>query len=95
MQYNCSTCLFSENKTDINQIGKGVLICRRFPPTAHVLAGPQGIVTVVGHVTVNAEILCGEFRPAADNPREDRHPLTSGATALFLARENPDDREDS
>lgn len=95
MQYNCSTCLFSQEKTDINQIGKGVLICRRYPPTAHVLAAQQGIATVVGHVTVSADILCGEYRPATDNPRDDRHPLTSGATALFLARENPDDAENS
>ena len=63
----CKECVFSDEIKDPNQIGKAILQCRRFPPTAFPVPQPGGVAIMTIRPVVQPGVWCGEFDDGADD----------------------------
>lgn len=57
---NCTHWVKQLNKLDIT---KNEGQCKRFPPTAHPIAHPQGMAVMCIYPTVQGVDYCGEYKP--------------------------------
>lgn len=87
MRFNCVNCLFSKQVASLIADGVELYACLRYPPVSDLVANAAGQpVPVTRFPAVNASMMCGEYRPAHEDPGSDSRPLTCGATHLFMNR---------
>lgn len=85
MRYHCVNCLFSVQVASLIKDGADLYACRRYPPVTDLMANAAGQpVPVTRFPAVNDKVICGEYRSAAIDPSADVHPMTSGASHVYL-----------
>lgn len=75
----CSTC--NHFVPDMQQAGKGVGQCRRYPPTMEAVPTPQGLNLIPVMVGVHSQHWCGEWAarpPMREATNQDVEPRTTG-----------------
>lgn len=102
MRFNCVNCLFSKQvaKQGYRSVAQiltryaplikdkcEVYACLRYPPVTIFTKNAIGYDVPYTHFpAVTDQMICGEYRPAQDDPGSDSRPLTCGATHLFMNR---------
>ena len=62
----CKSCRYASVETDSQQIGKEVIICRRFPPTVFpIQTATKSVAQIVIWPAVSPETWCGEYVPTS------------------------------
>ena len=62
---NCENCIYSVEVRQGHEIGKS-RVCRRFPPSAHLVPQPGGVGIMTIYPSVTNEHWCGEFATEED-----------------------------
>lgn len=62
---NCKLCKYLKEQKDVQQIGKMIHVCKRFPPIMQLVPTQQGLLPAVMFPIISDEFAkdgCGEFQ---------------------------------
>ena len=58
----CEHCIYYQEVKDVNNIGKTIGVCRRYPPTVLIMPARGGVAMSSNYPNTQPHHWCGEFK---------------------------------